>query len=51
MSAAPASSGTPILSVVASGLYELINGAFALDQIDNIVRTIWHHHYKGELYG
>jgi len=49
MSAAPASSGTPILSVVASGLYELINGAFALDQIDNIVRTIWHHHYKGEL--
>ena len=49
MSAAPASSGNSILSIVASGLYDLINGAFALDQIDNIVKTIWHHHYKGEL--
>jgi len=49
MSAASAPSGSSILSIFASGLYDLINGAFALDQIDNIVRSIWHHHYKGEL--
>jgi len=49
MSAPPISSGCPILGAVANGLYNLINGAFALDQIDNIVRSIWHHHYKGEL--
>ena len=49
MSEPPISSGCPNLGAVANGLYNLINGAFALDQIDNIVRSIWHHHYKGEL--
>src|SRR5258708_7497280 len=49
MSASSTSSASPVLTAVAGGLYDLINGAFALDQIDNIVRTIWHHHYKGEL--
>jgi hypothetical protein len=48
MSAPSTSSASPVLSAVASDLYDLINGAFALDQIDNIVRTVWHHHYKGE---
>src|SRR6202008_1544821 len=49
MSAPTTSTASPVLSAIASGLYDLINGAFALDQIDKIVRTIWYHYSKGEL--
>ena len=49
MSAPTTSTASPVLNAIARGLYDLLNGAFALDQIDKTVGTIWYHYSKGEL--
>src|SRR5258707_183171 len=50
MSASSTSSASPVLTAVPGGLYSLINAAFALDQIDNIVSRSWLHHYQSDLH-
>src|SRR5262245_35459544 len=49
MSAPSAASADPVLGALACGLYDQVNGAFALDQIDNVVKTIFHRWGRGEL--
>jgi len=49
MSAPSAASASPVLGALACDLYDLVNSAFALDQIDNVVKTIFHRWGRGEL--